>query len=74
LRRRAGRTLYARSVRFIWPARYEDFSEGHKAASPTFRLNPEVTDFCDFTPDDAVLADYRSNPQIKGIPVAVQRK
>jgi thymidylate synthase len=30
-----------------------------------------VTNFYDFTPDDVVLEDYESNPQIKGIPVAV---
>jgi thymidylate synthase len=39
--------------------------------APTFRLNPGVTDFYDFTPDDAALENYQSNPQIKGIPVAL---
>jgi thymidylate synthase len=39
--------------------------------APTFRLNPHVKDFYEFTPDDAVLEHYESNPQIKGIPVAV---
>jgi thymidylate synthase len=39
--------------------------------TPKFRLNPDVKDFYDFTPDDAVLEQYESNPQIKGIPVAV---
>jgi thymidylate synthase len=39
--------------------------------APRFHLNPQVKDFYDFTPDDAVLEQYESNPQIKGIPVAV---
>jgi thymidylate synthase len=39
--------------------------------APKFRLNETVTDFYDFTPDDAVFERYETGPQIKGIPVAV---
>jgi thymidylate synthase len=39
--------------------------------APRFRLNEDVKDFYDFTPDDAVLENYETNPQIKSIPVAV---
>lgn len=39
--------------------------------APKFRLNPEITDFYDFTPDDVELIDYETHPQIKNIPVAV---
>ena len=39
--------------------------------APTFWLNPEVTDFYDFTPDDVRLDNYQTHPQIKNIPIAV---
>lgn len=39
--------------------------------APTFWLNPEITDFYDFTPDDVRLDDYQTHPQMKNIPVAV---
>ncbi|MCC2256016.1 thymidylate synthase [Ruminococcus sp. CLA-AA-H200] len=39
--------------------------------APVFRLNPEITDFYDFTPDDVTLENYETHPQIKNIPVAV---
>ena len=39
--------------------------------APKFRLNPEVKDFYDFTPDDVILEDYQQGPQVKNIPVAV---
>ena len=39
--------------------------------APIFRLNPEITDFYDFTPDDVTLENYETHPQIKNIPVAV---
>ena len=43
--------------------------ETHPA--PKFWLNPEITDFYQFTPDDVRLEDYVTGPQIKNIPVAV---
>lgn len=39
--------------------------------APTFRLNPDVTDFYDFTVDDIVLENYETNPQITDIPIAI---
>jgi thymidylate synthase len=43
--------------------------ETHPA--PKVHLNPEITDFYDFTPDDVIVEDYVTGPQIKNIPVAV---
>ena len=34
-------------------------------------LNPEITDFYDFTTDDILIEDYEKNPQIRNIPVAI---
>lgn len=39
--------------------------------APEFRLNPDVKDFYDFTPDDVQLDHYQTHPQIKNIPIAV---
>lgn len=39
--------------------------------APKFRLNPDVKDFYDFTPNDVIIEDYQKNPQVLNIPVAV---
>jgi len=39
--------------------------------APVFRLNPDIKDFYDFTVDDVIVENYRKNPQIKNIPIAV---
>lgn len=39
--------------------------------APTFRLNPDVKNFYDFTVDDVILENYETHEQIKGIPVAI---
>lgn len=39
--------------------------------APKFRLNPDVKDFYDFTTDDIIIEDYKKNPQIKDIPIAI---
>lgn len=39
--------------------------------APDFWLNPEITDFYQFTPEDVRLDNYQTHPQIKNIPVAV---
>lgn len=39
--------------------------------APSFWLNPEITDFYEFTPDDVRLDNYETHPQIRNIPVAV---
>ncbi len=39
--------------------------------APSFKLNPEIKNFYDFTLDDFIIENYKTNPQIKNIPVAV---
>lgn len=39
--------------------------------APKVTLNPEITNFYDFTVDDIIVEDYQKNPQIKNIPVAI---
>ena len=39
--------------------------------APIFRLNPEIKDFYEFTTKDITIENYRKNPQIKDIPVAI---
>jgi thymidylate synthase len=39
--------------------------------APTFRLNPDIHDFYEFTPDDFTLENYNAGPQVKNIPIAV---
>lgn len=39
--------------------------------APKFWLNPDVTDFYAFTPDDVKLTDYQTHEQIREIPIAV---
>ncbi|MBQ3866710.1 MAG: thymidylate synthase [Clostridia bacterium] len=39
--------------------------------APTFRLNPDVKDFYDFTVDDVALENYQTHEQIRNIPVAI---
>lgn len=39
--------------------------------APTFKINPQVKDFYDFTRDDFTVEDYKTGPQIENIPIAV---
>lgn len=39
--------------------------------APRFSLNPEVKDFYEFSTDDIKIENYRKNPQINNIPVAI---
>ena len=39
--------------------------------APVFRLNPDITDFYDFTPGDVSLENYVHGEQIKKIPIAI---
>jgi len=39
--------------------------------APKVTLNPEVKDFYAFTPDDFLVEDYVTGPQVKDIPIAV---
>ena len=40
-------------------------------AAPKVSLNPEVTNFYDFTTSDLIVEDYNHGPQVKNIPIAV---
>ncbi len=40
-------------------------------AAPKVSLNPEVTNFYDFTTNDLILEGYEHGPQVKNIPIAV---
>lgn len=39
--------------------------------APTFKLNPDIKDFYDFTTDDIIIENYQAGEQIKNIPIAV---
>ena len=39
--------------------------------APKVWLNPEIKNFYDFTTDDLHVEDYETEPQIKGIPIAI---
>jgi len=39
--------------------------------APTFKMNPDIKDFYDFSVEDFILENYQTGPQIKQIPVAV---
>lgn len=58
--------IYDRHVPMI-----EELISREPYPAPTFWLNPEITDFYDFTPDDVRLDNYQTHPQIKNIPIAV---
>lgn len=45
--------------------------ERERHPAPRFWLNPDITDFYQFTADDVRLLDYVTGPQIKDIPVAI---
>ncbi|MFR6334046.1 MAG: thymidylate synthase [Eisenbergiella sp.] len=40
-------------------------------AAPTFKLNPEIKNFYDFTVRDITVENYEAGPQITNIPVAI---
>ncbi|MGN1143427.1 MAG: thymidylate synthase, partial [Anaerovoracaceae bacterium] len=50
--------IYDRHVPII-----EELIQRPQYPAPKFRLNPEVTDFYAFTPDDVIIEDYVKNPQ-----------
>ena len=49
----------------------EELISREEYPAPKVRLNPEVTDFYDFTVADLIVEDYQTGPQILNIPVAV---
>ena len=58
--------IYDRHVPLI-----EEMIRRPQYPAPKFRLNPEIKDFYDFTPEDVIVEDYQKNPQITDIPVAI---
>ena len=58
--------IYDRHVPMI-----EELISREPLPAPTFWLNPEITDFYDFTPDVVRLDRYETHPQILNIPIAV---
>lgn len=40
-------------------------------AAPKVSLNPDVTNFYDFTTDDLIVEEYECGPQVKNIPIAI---
>lgn len=49
----------------------EELIERPQFPAPKVHLNPDVTDFYDFTPEDVIVEDYRKNPQVTNIPIAI---
>lgn len=39
--------------------------------APTFKMNPDIKDFYEFTVDDFTIEDYQTGPQVKNIPIAI---
>ena len=58
--------IYDRHIPMI-----EDMLGREEYPAPKVYLNPEITDFYDFTPDDVIVEDYQYGEQIKDIPIAI---
>ena len=58
--------IYDRHIPLI-----KELIERPQFEAPTFSLNPDVKDFYDFTVDDLIIGEYKKNPQIKNIPIAI---
>lgn len=58
--------IYDRHIPLI-----EELISREPLPAPTFWLNPEITDFYQFTREDVRLEGYETGPQIKNIPIAV---
>ena len=58
--------IYDRHVPII-----KELIERPQYPAPKFRLNPDVKNLYDFTTDDIIVEDYRKNPQILNIPIAI---
>ena len=58
--------IYDRHVPII-----KELIERSQYPAPKFRLNPDVKNFYDFATDDIIVEDYRKNPQILNIPIAI---
>ena len=58
--------IYDRHVYIV-----KELIERPQYPAPKVRLNPDVTDFYEFTDKDLIIEDYQKNPQVKNIPVAI---
>ena len=58
--------IYDRHVPIV-----KELIERPQFPAPTFRLNPEVTDFYAFKPEDFILENYQFGPKVENIPVAI---
>lgn len=58
--------IYDRHVPII-----KELIERPQYDAPTFSLNPAIKDFYDFTTDDLIIGEYKKNPQITNIPIAI---
>lgn len=58
--------IYDRHVPII-----KELIERPQYDAPTFSLNPEIKDFYDFATDDLIIGEYKKNPQITNIPIAI---
>ena len=58
--------IYDRHVPII-----KELIERPQYPAPRLRLNPDIENFYDFTTDDITVEDYRKNPQILNIPIAI---
>ncbi len=58
--------IYDRHVPIV-----KELIERPQFPAPTFRLNPDITDFYAFKPEDFILENYQYGPKIENIPVAI---
>jgi thymidylate synthase len=58
--------IYDRHVPIV-----EELIAREQHPAPKFWLNPEITDFYQFTTDDIKITDYVTGEQIKNIPIAI---
>ncbi|NTV79006.1 MAG: thymidylate synthase, partial [Clostridiales bacterium] len=58
--------IYDRHIPII-----KELIERPSLPAPKFWLNPEITDFYQFTRDDVKVEDYITGPQIENIPIAI---
>ena len=58
--------IYDRHVPIV-----KELIERPQFPAPTFRLNPDVTDFYAFKPEDFILENYQFGPKVENIPVAI---
>lgn len=58
--------IYDRHISMV-----EELIQREVYPAPKFSLNPEITDFYDFTLDDLIIDGYVGGQQIKNIPIAI---